>query len=68
MIRLNRMTDYAIVILGQMAQDVGRVRTAGALAEATGVRLALLTGRDSHKQKKETIRQPQSVPPLCNFK
>lgn len=37
MIRLNRMTDYAIVILGQMAQDVGRVRTAAALAEATGV-------------------------------
>ena len=37
MIRLNRLTDYAIVILGQMSQDVGRVRTAGALAEATGV-------------------------------
>ena len=37
MIRLNRLTDYAFVILGQMSQDLGRVRTAGALAEATGV-------------------------------
>ena len=26
------------------------------------------TDFDTHKQKKETIRQPQSVPPLCNFK
>lgn len=33
------MTDYAIVILGQMAQDVGRVRTAPALSEATAVPL-----------------------------
>lgn len=39
MLRLNRMTDYAIVVLGQMAQDIGRVRTAAALAEATGVPL-----------------------------
>lgn len=37
MLRLNRMTDYAIVVLGQMAQDVGRVRTAAALADASGV-------------------------------
>jgi FeS assembly SUF system regulator len=37
MLRLNRMTDYAIVVLGQMAQDTGRVRTAAALADATGV-------------------------------
>jgi FeS assembly SUF system regulator len=37
MLRLNRMTDYGIVVLGQMAQDVGRVRTAAALAEASGV-------------------------------
>lgn len=37
MLRLNRMTDYAIVVLGQMAQDVGRVRTAAALADSTGV-------------------------------
>ncbi|NQW09927.1 MAG: SUF system Fe-S cluster assembly regulator [Alphaproteobacteria bacterium] len=39
MLRLNRMTDYAIVVLGQMALDIGRVRTAAALAEATGVPL-----------------------------
>lgn len=39
MLRLNRMTDYAIVVLGQMSQDIGRVRTAAALSEATGVPL-----------------------------
>jgi FeS assembly SUF system regulator len=39
MLRLNRMTDYAIVILGHMAQDVGRVRTSAALSESTGVPL-----------------------------
>lgn len=33
------MTDYAIVILGHMAQDVGRVRTSAALSEATSVPL-----------------------------
>lgn len=37
MLRLNRMTDYGIVVLGQMAQDAGRVRTAAALADATGM-------------------------------
>ena len=37
MLRLNRMTDYAIVVLGQMSLDVGRVRTAAALAEITTV-------------------------------
>ncbi len=39
MLRLNRMTDYAIVILGHMAQDVGRVRTSAALSEAASVPL-----------------------------
>lgn len=39
MLRLNRMTDYAIVILGQMAQDIGRVRTAPALSDVTSVPL-----------------------------
>jgi len=37
MIRLNRLTDYAVVVLGQMSHDVGRVRTAAALSGATGV-------------------------------
>jgi FeS assembly SUF system regulator len=39
MLRLNRMTDYAIVILGRMAMEIGHVRTAASLAEATGVPL-----------------------------
>ncbi|MDF1793705.1 MAG: SUF system Fe-S cluster assembly regulator [Thalassobaculaceae bacterium] len=39
MLRLNRMTDYAIVILGHMAHDIGRVRTAAALSDSTSVPL-----------------------------
>lgn len=38
MIRLNRLTDYAIVILSQMGRD-GAVRTAPQLAQETGVPL-----------------------------
>jgi len=45
MLRLNRMTDYAIVVLGQMAQDCGRVRTAAALAEASGVPVPTVSKR-----------------------
>src|SRR3546814_5160407 len=37
MLRINRIEDYAICGLGQRAQDVGRVRTAAAPADATGV-------------------------------
>lgn len=37
MLRLNKMTDYAVVVLGRMAREPGRVRTAAMLAEATGV-------------------------------
>jgi FeS assembly SUF system regulator len=40
MVRLTRMTDYAVVILCQMARDpVPAVFTASALAEATGLPL-----------------------------
>ncbi|KZD02829.1 SUF system Fe-S cluster assembly regulator [Oceanibaculum pacificum] len=38
MIRLNRLTDYAIVLLGQLAQG-DESRTAGQLAQDTGVPL-----------------------------
>ncbi|HUC62443.1 MAG TPA: SUF system Fe-S cluster assembly regulator [Alphaproteobacteria bacterium] len=38
MIRLNRLTDYAIVVLSQMGRD-GRMRTAPQLAQETGVPL-----------------------------
>lgn len=39
MIRLNRLTDYAIVVLSTMSRSVGRVHAAPALAEQTGVPL-----------------------------
>lgn len=39
MIRLNRLTDYAIVILSQMGRDQATVRTAPQLAHETGVPL-----------------------------
>ena len=35
MLKLNRLTDYAIVVLGQMSRDPGVVRTAAALSQAT---------------------------------
>jgi FeS assembly SUF system regulator len=39
MIRISKLTDYAIIILGQMARDVERTQTAAGLSEATGVAL-----------------------------
>ncbi len=39
MIRLNRLTDYAIVVLAQMAQDGRSVRTATEVARETAVPL-----------------------------
>lgn len=39
MFRLNRLTDYAVVVMGQMASDRDRVRSAAQIAEATGVPL-----------------------------
>lgn len=37
MFRLNRLTDYAVVVLAQMARDRDTVRTAPHIAEETGV-------------------------------
>lgn len=37
MFRLNRLTDYAIVILSQMSHDIGVVNSAGSLAATTQV-------------------------------
>lgn len=39
MLKLNRMTDYAVVVLGQMSRDPGQVRTAAALSETTAIPL-----------------------------
>lgn len=37
MIRLSKLTDYAIVVLSEMARHVGAVHTVSLLAERTGV-------------------------------
>jgi len=37
MLRISKLTDYAIVVLGHMAQAEGQTHTAAGLAEATGV-------------------------------
>ena len=37
MIRLSRMTDYGVVVMSQLGQDLSAVRTAPELALATGV-------------------------------
>ena len=39
MIRLNRLTDYAIVVLSQLSRDRASMRTAPQLAHETGVPL-----------------------------
>ncbi|HXM69709.1 MAG TPA: SUF system Fe-S cluster assembly regulator [Thermoanaerobaculia bacterium] len=39
MIRLNRLTDYAIVVLSQLGKEGGAVRTATQLAQETGMPL-----------------------------
>ncbi len=37
MLRISKLTDYAIIVLGQMAQDSEHTQTAAGLAEATGL-------------------------------
>ena len=37
MLKISKLTDYAIILLGQMANDTGHTYTASELAEATGV-------------------------------
>lgn len=37
MIKLARMTDYAVVVLGEMARSQGTRRTASSLSEGTGL-------------------------------
>merc|ERR1712054_30491 len=37
MIKLSRLTDYSVVVMSQMAQDMSVTRTAPELAAATGV-------------------------------
>ena len=39
MLRLNRLTDYAVVVMAQMARPGNRVRTAQQIAQETGVPL-----------------------------
>ncbi len=39
MFRLNRLTDYAVVVMSQMDQGKDRVRTAPQIAQSTGVPL-----------------------------
>lgn len=37
MIRLSKLSDYAVVVLSQLARDAGRVVSASGLAESTGI-------------------------------
>lgn len=37
MIKLSKLTDYAVVVLAEMAKETGRQRTAGDLADATAL-------------------------------
>ena len=37
MLKLNRLTDYAVVVLSRLSNDVGTVQTAGEISEGTGL-------------------------------
>jgi FeS assembly SUF system regulator len=37
MIRLSKLSDYAVVVLSQLARDMGRIVSASGLAESTGI-------------------------------
>ena len=37
MLRISKLTDYAIIVLGRMSRDAEQTHTAAGLAEATGV-------------------------------
>ena len=37
MIRLSKLSDYAVVVLSQLARNIGRVVSASGLAESTGI-------------------------------
>ena len=39
MLKLNRLTDYAVVVLGQLARNSGKVETATEIAMSTGIPL-----------------------------
>ena len=39
MLKLNRLTDYAVVVLGQLARNSGKVETATEIAMLTGIPL-----------------------------
>ena len=39
MFKLNRLTDYAVVVMSQMAKRLDEVRTAPQIAQETGVPL-----------------------------
>jgi FeS assembly SUF system regulator len=39
MLKLNRMTDYAVVVLGRMARQPGLIQTAAHIAEGTAIPL-----------------------------
>ena len=39
MFRLNRMTDYAVVVLGHLSRAPGEIRTAGQIAHSTAIPL-----------------------------
>ena len=39
MLKLNRLTDYAVVVLGQLARNSGKVEMATEIAMSTGIPL-----------------------------
>jgi FeS assembly SUF system regulator len=61
MLRISKLTDYAIVILGQMAAESGETHTASGLAEATGVAVPTVSKILKSLAKREIVRSTRGA-------
>lgn len=61
MLRISKLTDYAIVILGEMASRVGDTHTASGLAESTGVTITTVSKILKALAKREIVRSTRGA-------
>lgn len=61
MLRISKLTDYAIVILGQMASRSGDTHTASGLAESTGVAIPTVSKVLKMLAKRDIVRSTRGA-------
>jgi FeS assembly SUF system regulator len=61
MLRISKLTDYAIVILGQMAARAGDTHTASGLAESTGVAMPTVSKVLKTLAKSEIVKSTRGA-------